>query len=1114
MRSVALVLALGVVACGGEPLSEPEPPSTIVARALVPDAPTSPAAADIDATAIEAPAALPALEVAGVPNGLSLVELDVTVTVLGRLARTEVVQVFRNTLPRIAEGTYRMTLPEAAVISRLAMDVDGVMTEGELVEKERARRIYDGIVRAQKDPALLEWQGGNRFTVQVFPIPANGTKTIVLAYEELLPVRGRRAHYAYGLPALGDEPGARIGRFSFTLTAGDIGAPTLERAEADYPARVDDHGVTFSDLAFVPRGPLRVSFPRPEPGSATSIASKASDGGAADGIFFLDVVPELPPATRSPPRDLVLAIDTSRGIGERELARAIDVAQRLAALPREGRVVVVTGDLEVVTCTNGPAWCLADLHAGGATDLEALLSATARATASLDDPAVVLFTDGVASVGELDGDVLRARFLEQLDAERSSVFTVAVGHAPNEDFLATLANAGRGHPLRLTPAASVDGVVEALGHLLSVPLLLDVRAEVIEGDVELVARPPANVRPGEPLAMFARGRSAPFALAVRGRWNGNDYEVRVDVAPRAPVSDRLVEHFWARAAIEALERQGAPREQMVSLSLRHGVMSRATSFLVLENDAAFERLGVERRREAERAVDAGRNLAKGTESLQALLDRAGTTVSGTEHLGPREPAPAPNVDALERLAASSGGLRGAAAGDTGLGSSAGSGLGSGLSSGAGSGLGSGAGSGGGGLGLATLGAGKVGTRGRGSGEASSGTLGASVSGEGSRDVTMAQGTPMVFGSLDKEVVRRVVRAHLAQVRSCYDRQLARVPGIHGKVVMRWVIAGNGKVSNVQMTESTLRDPTVHECLARTIKTWEFPTTHGSGMIIINYPFVFRTDDGGGNGERGSEASTVTATPPPPEVRKAPPPPPPQPPRTLDQVMAARRDDVLDLGLILQEVALREAAGDVRGALRALSEMVELTPHDANRREQYAHELVSRHLLNDACEALGHVTSFQPARRDLFTTMMGLRRRPGSDAAALRSCIVDGVSRLPVQRSLSLVLTWEDAGADVDLHVVGPTGEHVSFRQRAGADGGLLYYDITDGFGPEVYTLGQGHHGRYQLGVAHYRGPERGVRGTLTVIEDAGTPAERRRHVPFTLGAPDTEDVTMVAQVRL
>src|SRR5690606_30661224 len=151
----------------------------------------------------------------------------------------EVTQVFKNHLSRQIEGTYEFQLPEGAAISRLAMDVNGVMMEGELVERERARQIYEEIVRSMKDPALLEWQGGNRFKTQIFPIFANSNKTVVLAYEQLLPEDANGLNYVYSMPKLSGDTAneSRMGGFDFDLTVVD-GQRKVE--VAGYPAKVSN----------------------------------------------------------------------------------------------------------------------------------------------------------------------------------------------------------------------------------------------------------------------------------------------------------------------------------------------------------------------------------------------------------------------------------------------------------------------------------------------------------------------------------------------------------------------------------------------------------------------------------------------------------------------------------------------------------------------------------------------------------------------------------------------------------------------------------------------------------------------------------------------------------
>lgn len=151
----------------------------------------------------------------------------------------------------------------------------------------------------------------------------------------------------------------------------------------------------------------------------------------------------------------------------------------------------------------------------------------------------------------------------------------------------------------------------------------------------------------------------------------------------------------------------------------------------------------------------------------------------------------------------------------------------------------GGGPGGGGTGLNTLGTGKVGTRGRGSGEAGYGSGEGGLGGKTDRDVTMTQGTPIILGSLDKEIIRRIVQEHASQIRYCYERELTRTPGISGKIKMKWVINGEGRVTQAQKEESQMHNANVENCLATKIKTWVFPKPKGGGIVIVSYPFIFK-----------------------------------------------------------------------------------------------------------------------------------------------------------------------------------------------------------------------------------------------------------------------------------
>ena len=123
----------------------------------------------------------------------------VTVRVEGRVAVTEVDQVFANPNPRVLEGTYLFPLPAGAAIDRFSMWIDGRETAAELLDAEKARGIYEGIVRQMRDPALLEYADRGLFKARVFPIDANGEKRVKIRYAEVLPADNGTVAYRYPL---------------------------------------------------------------------------------------------------------------------------------------------------------------------------------------------------------------------------------------------------------------------------------------------------------------------------------------------------------------------------------------------------------------------------------------------------------------------------------------------------------------------------------------------------------------------------------------------------------------------------------------------------------------------------------------------------------------------------------------------------------------------------------------------------------------------------------------------------------------------------------------------------------------------------------------------------
>jgi hypothetical protein len=156
----------------------------------------------------------------------------------------------------------------------------------------------------------------------------------------------------------------------------------------------------------------------------------------------------------------------------------------------------------------------------------------------------------------------------------------------------------------------------------------------------------------------------------------------------------------------------------------------------------------------------------------------------------------------------------------------------------------GSGSGGGGQGE-TIGIGAVGTKGRGGGLGSYGTGVGGLGKKSDRDVNISTGTAVVMGSIDKELIRKVIQDHAAQIRYCYEQQLAVNPRLQGKVSIKWIINAEGAASSAQVDGSatTLEDAKVHECMMSRITSWAFPKPKGGGIAVITYPWILRSSGG-------------------------------------------------------------------------------------------------------------------------------------------------------------------------------------------------------------------------------------------------------------------------------
>ena len=133
------------------------------------------------------------------PNALPVKSIKLDTKISGQVATTHVEQVFRNDTQFTLEGTYFFPIPETASIVEFAIWENGKKLVGEVRSREEAQRIYDEIVRRQKDPGLLEYAGKDLFQASIFPIPPNSDKKLEITYTEVLKAESGTVAYRYPL---------------------------------------------------------------------------------------------------------------------------------------------------------------------------------------------------------------------------------------------------------------------------------------------------------------------------------------------------------------------------------------------------------------------------------------------------------------------------------------------------------------------------------------------------------------------------------------------------------------------------------------------------------------------------------------------------------------------------------------------------------------------------------------------------------------------------------------------------------------------------------------------------------------------------------------------------
>jgi tetratricopeptide (TPR) repeat protein len=528
------------------------------------------------------------------------------------LAETEVDQTFSNPGGRQVEGWYWFTIPERAIVTSFAVETDGVLVEGEVIERQEAAAQYGRAVRSGHEPALLEWIDGRSYRARIFPVPASGSRRVVLRYMELLGAQGGKLAYLY--PMRSDDA-AEIGELSLSVDLGTagVGAPIATLADAV----IEEGGrrVTMRRSGYTPRADfqLEVSMPQRQ-GSAMRVGRFSAGGDRAD-YLMARYSPDFDWQTlKEMPADLAIVVDTSasgdeaarqqKAAAAEAILRALSGKDKFALIaldqaakvlhPKEG--LAEATDKEIAAALER----LAEHASGGATDLGALFDVALSRVHGAEQPAIVYIGDGLPTIGEVSGERLSERLRRSLSVSRARFFTVGVGVEANASLLGELAREGGGQLFRIAEVEAGTQEVLRLASAIKTPTVTDLAIDLGAGLDEVLITASGKVSRGEEVILLARTHHAlPKQAKVKGRLGGKDFERDYPIELERGAGVSLVPRLWAAEKMRRLMGEAADPEdvrgKIVELGLEYGLMTPFTSILALESEVAYQQQGIRRR---------------------------------------------------------------------------------------------------------------------------------------------------------------------------------------------------------------------------------------------------------------------------------------------------------------------------------------------------------------------------------------------------------------------------------------------------------------------------------------------------------------------------------------
>jgi Ca-activated chloride channel homolog len=553
------------------------------------------------------------------PRALPIKSIKIDTKINSQVATTHVEQVFRNDTNFTLEGTYLFPIPESASIAEFAIWDGDKRLVGEVRTREEARRIYDEIVRRQRDPGLLEYAGKDLFQASIFPIPPHSDKKLELTYTQVLRAEGGTASYRYPLGT-----GRQLTQIG--SVAGRVEVESREPLRNIYsPTHTIDvkrssdrrSSVSFESESGKEQQDFQLFYTISKEDFGLTLLTHREPG--KHGYFLLMISPKDDWSEQEySAKDVVFVVDTSGSMaeeGKMEKARAALLYGVRILRPQDRfNIISFAGEEHLMEAgliaadTKGRARgenFIKALRPVGGTNINQSLLASLRQfnEADRERPKMLVFmTDGLPTVDETNVTKIVDN-VRKAAVPGVRLFTFGVGYDVNTALLDKLAAENGGVADYVEPKEDLEVKVSNFFSKVNYPVLTDLQIDLGGAQTDLVyPRSNPDVFRGSQVTLIGRYSNAAdlnsVQLKLSGKAGGSSrtftyanqsFPLRSDAneyLPRLWATRRV---GWLMEQVRSNGEQKELRDEIVDLGTRYGIVTPYTSYLALEDSVISRR---------------------------------------------------------------------------------------------------------------------------------------------------------------------------------------------------------------------------------------------------------------------------------------------------------------------------------------------------------------------------------------------------------------------------------------------------------------------------------------------------------------------------------------------